>query len=97
MTIDLNTLVQIGVLAGFAAGAFRCIVVRPLNSSIFALEKSITKLETRISILSTDMQQEREERIRMKDKLSVIEQNVTKAHDRIDNLEEIIGGKDGNP
>ena len=85
MTITLeNISVYIGMIS-FAALAVNFIVISPLRAALLGLQASIDRLDSRLSILDTKIDDDRE-------RIAVVEQSAKQAHKRIDRIDGVVGG-----
>lgn len=76
----LETLAQIMAIAAVIGAAFSFAVLRPLNASIKALQKTIDEMRA-------EMKEGRKQRQELEVHLAEVDQSVRSAHHRIDALE----------
>ena len=75
-----ETAAQIAAIATVIGAAFSYSVLRPLNNSIKALQKTIDEMRA-------EMKESREQRQELEVHLAEVDQSVRSAHHRIDALE----------
>lgn len=89
MTISIeNISVYIGIIM-FACYAVNYIVIKPLRTSIQALQAAIDRLDNRLSVLDSKIDDDRE-------RIAVVEQSARQAHKRIDRLDKVVDSNDAN-
>ena len=89
MTISIeNISVYIGIIM-FACYAINYIVIKPLRTSIQALQAAIDRLDNRLSVLDSKVEDDRE-------RIAVVEQSARQAHKRIDRLDKVVDSNDAN-
>ena len=89
MTISIeNISVYIGIIM-FACYAINYIVIKPLRTSIQALQAAIDRLDNRLSVLDSKIEDDRE-------RIAVVEQSARQAHKRIDRLDKVVDSNDAN-
>ena len=76
----LETLAQIMAIAAVIGAAFSFAVLRPLNASIKALQKTLDEMRA-------EMKEGRKQRQELEVHLAEVDQSVRSAHHRIDALE----------
>ena len=76
----LEALAQIAAIAAVIGAAFSFAVLRPLNNSIKALQKTIDEMRS-------EMKESRKKRQELEVHLAEVDQSVRSAHHRIDALE----------
>ena len=80
MKLDvLNTISQSVCIAGFFAGAFSYIVLKPLNHSIEGLRAIVTELKD-------ELRYSESRRYELQERVAKIEASAASAHHRIDEL-----------
>lgn len=83
MTISIeNISVYIGIIM-FACYAINYIVIKPLRTSIQALQTAIDRLDNRLSVLDSKIDDDRE-------RIATVEQSAKQAHRRIDRLDKVM-------
>ena len=89
MTISIeNISVYIGIIM-FACYAINYIVIKPLRTSIQALQSAIDRLDNRLSVLDSKIDDDRE-------RIAIVEQSAKQAHKRIDRLDKVVDSNDAN-
>lgn len=89
MTISIeNISVYIGIIM-FACYAVNYIVIKPLRTSIQALQAAIDRLDNRLSVLDSKIDDDRE-------RIAIVEQSAKQAHKRIDRLDKVVDSNDAN-
>ena len=89
MTISIeNISVYIGIIM-FACYAINYIVINPLRTSIQALQSAIDRLDNRLSVLDSKIDDDRE-------RIAIVEQSAKQAHKRIDRLDKVVDSNDAN-
>lgn len=89
MTISMeNISVYIGIIM-FACYAVNYIVIKPLRTSIQALQAAIDRLDNRLSVLDSKIDDDRE-------RIAIVEQSTKQAHKRIDRLDKVVDSNDAN-
>ena len=81
----LNTISQSVCIAGFFAGAFSYVVLKPLNHSIEGLRAIVTELKD-------ELRYNEQRRNELQERVAKIEASAASAHHRLDRLDNIIGG-----
>lgn len=81
----LNTISQSVCIAGFFAGAFSYIVLKPLNHSIEGLRAIVTELKD-------ELRYNEQRRNELQERVAKIEESAASAHHRLDRLDNIVGG-----
>ena len=84
----LNTIAQSVAIAGFFAGAFSYIVLKPLN-------QSIEGLRTIVSELKDELRYSEQRRNELQERVAKVEASVASAHHRLDRLDSVVGGGNG--
>lgn len=89
MTISIeNISVYIGIIM-FACYAVNYIVIKPLRTSIQALQTAIDRLDNRLSVLDSKIDDDRE-------RIATVEQSAKQAHRRIDRLDKVMDRNDAD-
>lgn len=89
MTISIeNISVYIGIIM-FACYAVNYIVIKPLRTSIQALQAAIDRLDNRLSVLDSKIDDDHE-------RIAIVEQSTKQAHKRIDRLDKVVDSNDAN-
>ncbi len=89
MTISIeNISVYIGIIM-FACYAVNYIVIKPLRTSIQALQTAIDRLDNRLSVLDSKIDDDRE-------RIATVEQSAKQAHRRIDRLDKVMDHNDAD-
>ena len=81
----LNMITQSVVIAGFFAGAFSYIVLKPLNQSIDGLKVIVAELKD-------ELRYSEQRRHELQERVVKVEASAASAHHRIDRLDKLIGG-----
>ena len=89
MTISIENISgYIGIIM-FACYAINYIVIKPLRTSIQALQAAIDRLDNRLSVLDSKIDADRE-------RIAIVEQSAKQAHKRIDRLDKVVDSNDAN-
>ena len=83
MELNLDSLVQLVVVAGFIGAGINYIIIRPLGQAIQALQATIIEFKKLVDKLQ-ETQHDIDKR------LSITEEQIKVANHRIDDLEEVI-------
>ena len=81
----LATIAQIAAIAAVVGAAFSFAVLRPLNNSIKALQKTIDEMRA-------EMKESNRQRQGLEVHLAEVDQSVRSAHHRVDRLEGRVHG-----
>lgn len=81
----LGTVAQSVAIAGFFAGAFSYIVLKPLN-------QSIDGLRTIVQELKDELRYSESRRHELQERVAKVEASAASAHRRIDRLDKLGGG-----
>jgi septal ring factor EnvC (AmiA/AmiB activator) len=82
----INTVAQSVAIAGFFAGAFSYVVLKPLN-------QSIDGLRTIVQELKDELRYSESRRHELQERVAKVEASAASAHHRIDRLDKIGGGQ----
>lgn len=80
LNLNLNNMVQITIIIGFAAGVIKLLIVNPLQSAINTLNDAVEKMENMLSRLEREQQG-------IDKRLVAVEESSKSAHHRIDGWE----------
>ena len=81
----INMVAQSVAIAGFFAGAFSYIVLKPLNHSIDGLRTIVQELKD-------DLWYSEQRRHELQERVAKVEASAASAHHRIDRLDNVVGG-----
>lgn len=87
----LNTIAQSVAIAGFFAGAFSYIVLKPLNQSI----EGLRTIRTIVSELKDELRYSEQRRNELQERVAKVEASAASAHHRLDRLDSVVGGGNG--
>ena len=82
----LSTISQSVCIAGFFAGAFSYVVLKPLNQSIEGLRVIVQELKE-------ELRYSESRRHELQERVAKVEASAASAHHRIDRLDKIGGGQ----
>jgi len=81
----INMVAQSVAIAGFFAGAFSYIVLKPLNHSIDGLRTIVQELKD-------ELRYSEQRRHELQERVAKVEASAASAHHRIDRLDNVVGG-----
>lgn len=89
MTVTLENITIYLAIITFTGGAVKFLIVNPLHTSITALQASIDRLESRLSVLDKKMDENKE-------RLVLVEASAKQAHKRLDRLDKVVDAVNGD-
>ena len=79
----LNVITQSVAIAGFFAGAFSYVVLKPLNHSIEGLRAIVTELKD-------ELRYSENRRYELQERVAKVEESAASAHHRLDRLDSTV-------